>query len=33
MKERYGEVSLRRDGHVALVEIDRPPHNHAIDRA
>ncbi len=29
MKERYGEVSLQRDGHVALVEIDRPPHNHA----
>jgi len=29
MKERYGEVSLQRDGHVALLEIDRPPHNHA----
>jgi enoyl-CoA hydratase/carnithine racemase len=28
MKERYGEVSARRDGHVALLEIDRPPHNH-----
>jgi enoyl-CoA hydratase/carnithine racemase len=26
---RYGDVSLRRDGHVALLEIDRPPHNHA----
>ena len=29
MKERYGEISLRRDGHVAALEIDRPPHNHA----
>ena len=28
MKDRYGEVSVRRDGHVALLEIDRPPHNH-----
>lgn len=28
MKERYGEISVRRDGHVALIEIDRPPHNH-----
>ncbi len=28
MKEQYGEVSVRRDGHVALIEIDRPPHNH-----
>ena len=27
-KDRYGEVSVRRDGPVALVEIDRPPHNH-----
>ena len=27
MKERYGEVSFRADGHVALLEIDRPPHN------
>jgi enoyl-CoA hydratase/carnithine racemase len=28
MKERYGEVGVKRDGHVALLEIDRPPHNH-----
>jgi enoyl-CoA hydratase/carnithine racemase len=28
MKERYGEISARIDGHVALLEIDRPPHNH-----
>ena len=28
MKERYGEISVRIDGHVALLEIDRPPHNH-----
>lgn len=27
-EDRYGEASLRRDGHVALLEIDRPPHNH-----
>jgi enoyl-CoA hydratase/carnithine racemase len=27
MKEQYGEVSARIDGHVALLEIDRPPHN------
>src|SRR5271169_3499810 len=24
----YGEVTLHRDGHVALIEIDRPPYNH-----
>ena len=28
MKDRYGEIALRQDGHVALLEIDRPPHNH-----
>jgi len=28
MKDRYGEITLRQDGHVALLEIDRPPHNH-----
>ncbi|HUO93594.1 MAG TPA: enoyl-CoA hydratase/isomerase family protein [Rhizomicrobium sp.] len=28
MKERYGDISTRTDGHVALLEIDRPPHNH-----
>ncbi len=28
MKEKYGEVSFTRDGHVAILEIDRPPHNH-----
>src|SRR5271155_181621 len=28
MKERYGEVGVKLDGHVALLEIDRPPHNH-----
>jgi enoyl-CoA hydratase/carnithine racemase len=27
MKEQYGEVSARIDGHVALLEIDRPPSN------
>ena len=28
MKDSYGEVSVARDGHVALLEFDRPPHNH-----
>ncbi|MBI3675418.1 MAG: enoyl-CoA hydratase/isomerase family protein [Proteobacteria bacterium] len=28
IKGTYGEVSLARDGHVAILEIDRPPHNH-----
>jgi enoyl-CoA hydratase/carnithine racemase len=27
MKSQYGEVSAKLDGHVALLEIDRPPHN------
>ena len=27
MKDQYGDISLRRDGHVAVLEIDRPPHN------
>jgi len=27
MKDQYGDISLRRDGHVALLEIDRPPVN------
>jgi len=27
MKPQYGEISTRVDGHVALLEIDRPPHN------
>jgi len=28
VQDRYGEISLARDGHVAVLEIDRPPHNH-----
>ncbi|HWA30790.1 MAG TPA: enoyl-CoA hydratase/isomerase family protein [Rhizomicrobium sp.] len=28
MKDRYGEISVRIDGAVAIAEIDRPPHNH-----
>jgi len=28
MKDKYGDVSVRIDGHVAVFEIDRPPHNH-----
>ena len=27
MKEQYGEISARVDGHVALLEMDRPPNN------
>jgi enoyl-CoA hydratase/carnithine racemase len=28
MKSKYGDVSVALDGHVAVVEIDRPPNNH-----
>jgi enoyl-CoA hydratase/carnithine racemase len=28
MKTQYGEVAVARDGHVALLEISRPPNNH-----
>ena len=28
MKTQYGEVSFEREGHVAVLTIDRPPHNH-----
>jgi enoyl-CoA hydratase/carnithine racemase len=27
MKDQYGEVSFRREGQVAMLEIDRPPNN------
>src|SRR5206468_3173644 len=27
MKDRYGEISAHIDGHVAVLEIDRPPNN------
>lgn len=27
MNNQYGNVSARTDGHVAILEIDRPPHN------
>jgi len=27
MKDQFGDVSARRDGHVAVLTIDRPPHN------
>ena len=27
MKDQYGEISARVDGHVALLEMDRPPNN------
>lgn len=28
MKNQFGEVSLKRDGHIAVLEINRPPNNH-----
>jgi enoyl-CoA hydratase/carnithine racemase len=28
MKSQYGDVSVQTAGHVALLTIDRPPHNH-----
>jgi len=28
MKDHYGEVAVAREGHVAVLTIDRPPHNH-----
>jgi len=28
MKDHYGEVAVARDGNVAVLTIDRPPHNH-----
>lgn len=28
MKAQYGEVSFAREGHVAVLTIDRPPNNH-----
>ena len=27
MRDQYGDISVGRDGHVAILEIDRPPHN------
>ena len=27
MKEQYGQISAKIEGHVALLEIDRPPNN------
>jgi len=28
MKSQYGDVSIRIDGHVAVLTLDRPPNNH-----
>jgi enoyl-CoA hydratase/carnithine racemase len=28
VKDQYGEITVTRDGHVAVLEIDRPPNNH-----
>ena len=28
MKSQYGDVALRREGHVAVLTLDRPPNNH-----
>lgn len=29
MTERHGDVSISRDGHIAIIELRRPPNNHA----
>src|SRR6185312_6370081 len=28
MRDKFGDITLRRDNHIAVLEIDRPPHNH-----
>src|SRR5580704_12581342 len=28
MKDKYGQISYVHEGHVAVLTIDRPPHNH-----
>jgi enoyl-CoA hydratase/carnithine racemase len=28
MKQHYGDLAVRTDGAIAVIEIDRPPHNH-----
>ncbi len=28
MKDKFGDITLKRENHIALLEIDRPPHNH-----
>jgi len=28
MKDHYGDVAVAREGHVAVLTVDRPPHNH-----
>ena len=28
VNSQYGDISVARDGHVVVLEIDRPPHNH-----
>jgi len=28
MKDKFGDITLRREAHIAVLEIDRPPHNH-----
>jgi enoyl-CoA hydratase/carnithine racemase len=28
MKDKFGDITLRRENHIAVLEIDRPPHNH-----
>lgn len=30
VKDQYGKVSVKRDGHVAIVEVDHPPYNHVF---
>ena len=28
MRDKFGDITLRRENHIAVLEIDRPPHNH-----
>jgi len=28
MKDKFGDITLKRTNHIAVLEIDRPPHNH-----
>jgi enoyl-CoA hydratase/carnithine racemase len=28
MKDTFGDITLKRENHIAVLEIDRPPHNH-----
>src|ERR1700759_915987 len=27
-RDKFGDITLKREAHIAVLEIDRPPHNH-----